>query len=82
VSNPMTGRIVIIPFLQGKLAPDGTLIEPDIDAISSGRGNCFLAKRRIEPAFSTSGILFDGPSQHQAGTSSFKKVRISRRTSK
>jgi len=29
----MTGRIVIIPFLQGKLAPDGTLIEPDIDAI-------------------------------------------------
>ncbi len=29
----MTGRIVIIPFLQGKLAPDGTLIEPDIDVI-------------------------------------------------
>ncbi len=29
----MTGRIVIIPFLQGKLAPDGTLTEPDIDAI-------------------------------------------------
>ena len=29
----MTGRIVIIPFLNGKLAPDGTLIEPDIDAI-------------------------------------------------
>jgi hypothetical protein len=29
----ITGRIVIIPFLQGKLAPDGTLIEPDIDAI-------------------------------------------------
>jgi len=29
----MTGRIVIIPFLQGKLAPDGTLIEPDIDDI-------------------------------------------------
>ncbi len=29
----MTGRIVIIPFLQGRLAPDGTLIEPDIDAI-------------------------------------------------
>jgi hypothetical protein len=29
----MTGRIVIIPFLHGKLAPDGTLIEPDIDAI-------------------------------------------------
>ena len=29
----MTGRIVIIPFLQGKLAPDGTLVEPDIDAI-------------------------------------------------
>ena len=29
----MTGRIVIIPFLQGKLAPDGTLFEPDIDAI-------------------------------------------------
>jgi len=28
-----TGRIVIIPFLHGKLAPDGTLIEPDIDAI-------------------------------------------------
>ena len=27
------GRIVIIPFLQGKLTPDGTLIEPDIDAI-------------------------------------------------
>ena len=27
------GRIVIIPFLHGKLAPDGTLIEPDIDAI-------------------------------------------------
>ena len=29
----MKGRIVIIPFLHGKLAPDGTLIEPDIDAI-------------------------------------------------
>ena len=29
----MTGRIVIIPFLQGKLAPDGRLVEPDIDAI-------------------------------------------------
>ncbi len=29
----MTGRIVIIPFIQGKLAPDGTLFEPDIDAI-------------------------------------------------
>ena len=29
----MTGRIVIIPFLHGKLAPDGTLVEPDIDAI-------------------------------------------------
>ena len=28
-----TGRIVIIPFLHGKLGPDGTLIEPDIDAI-------------------------------------------------
>jgi hypothetical protein len=28
-----TGRIVIIPFLHGKLAPDGTLIEPDMDAI-------------------------------------------------
>jgi len=28
-----SGRIVIIPFLQGKLGPDGTLIEPDIDAI-------------------------------------------------
>ena len=27
------GRIVIMPFLHGKLAPDGTLIEPDIDAI-------------------------------------------------
>ena len=27
------GRIVIIPFLHGKLAPDGTLIEPDIDAV-------------------------------------------------
>ena len=31
--NRMTGRIVIIPFLQGKLALDGTLVEPDIDAI-------------------------------------------------
>jgi hypothetical protein len=29
----ITGRIVIIPFLQGKLAPDGTMIEPNIDAI-------------------------------------------------
>jgi len=29
----MTGRIVIIPFLHGELAPDGTLVEPDIDAI-------------------------------------------------
>ena len=29
----MKGRIVIIPFLHGKLAPDGTLIEPDIDAM-------------------------------------------------
>lgn len=29
----ITGRIVIIPFLHGKLAPDGTLVEPDIDAI-------------------------------------------------
>jgi hypothetical protein len=27
------GRVVIIPFLQGKLGPDGTLIEPDIDGI-------------------------------------------------
>jgi hypothetical protein len=29
----MKGRIVIIPFLQGKVAPDGTLVEPDINAI-------------------------------------------------
>lgn len=29
----ITGRIVIIPFLHGKLGPDGTLVEPDIDAI-------------------------------------------------
>jgi hypothetical protein len=29
----MTGRIVIIPFLQGTLAPDGTLVEPNIDGI-------------------------------------------------
>ena len=29
----MTGRIVIIPFLNGKLASDGTLAEPDINAI-------------------------------------------------
>ena len=28
-----TGRIVIIPFLHGKLNADGMLIEPDIDAI-------------------------------------------------
>lgn len=28
-----TGRIVIIPFLHGKLAPGGKLIEPNIDAI-------------------------------------------------
>ncbi len=28
-----TGRIVIIPFLHGKLGPDGNLREPDIDAI-------------------------------------------------
>ena len=28
-----TGRIVIIPFLHGKLVDDGTLIEPDIDSI-------------------------------------------------
>ena len=28
-----TGRIVIIPFLHGKLAADGQLIEPDIDSI-------------------------------------------------
>jgi len=27
------GRVVIIPFLQGKLNFDGTVIEPDIDAI-------------------------------------------------
>ena len=27
------GRIVIIPFLQGKLNFDGTVTEPDIDAI-------------------------------------------------
>lgn len=27
------GRIVIIPFLHGKVTADGTLIEPDIDAI-------------------------------------------------
>ncbi len=27
------GRIVIIPFLHGKLAPNSTLVEPDIDAI-------------------------------------------------
>lgn len=27
------GRIVIIPFLQGKLASDGTLVEPEIDGI-------------------------------------------------
>jgi hypothetical protein len=27
------GRIVIIPFLQGKLNFDGTVVEPDIDAI-------------------------------------------------
>ena len=29
----ITGRIVIIPFLHGKLAPDGAMIEPNIDAI-------------------------------------------------
>ena len=28
-----TGRIVIIPFLQGKITAEGKLIEPDIDAI-------------------------------------------------
>jgi hypothetical protein len=28
-----TGRIVIIPFLHGKLADDGSLVEPEIDAI-------------------------------------------------
>ena len=28
-----TGRIVIIPFLQGKLTDDGTLVEPDVAAI-------------------------------------------------
>jgi hypothetical protein len=28
-----TGRIVIIPFLHGKITAGGTLIEPDIDAI-------------------------------------------------
>jgi hypothetical protein len=28
-----TGRIVIIPFLHGKLAANGTLVEPDIDSI-------------------------------------------------
>jgi hypothetical protein len=27
------GRIIIIPFLHGKITDDGTLIEPDIDAI-------------------------------------------------
>ena len=27
------GRIVIIPFLHGKLSADGSLVEPDIDAI-------------------------------------------------
>ena len=27
------GRIVIIPFLHGKLTADGTVVEPDIDAI-------------------------------------------------
>ena len=27
------GRIVIIPFLHGKIDADGSLIEPDIDAI-------------------------------------------------
>ncbi len=27
------GRIVIIPFLHGRLAPDGALIEPDMDGI-------------------------------------------------
>ena len=32
--KPMTeGRIVIIPFLHGKLDADGSLIEPDIDGI-------------------------------------------------
>lgn len=29
----MTGRIVIIPFLHRKLAPGGSLIEPDINGI-------------------------------------------------
>ena len=29
----LTGRIVIIPFLHGKLSADGSLVEPDIDAI-------------------------------------------------
>ena len=28
-----TGRIVIIPFLHGRLGPGGKLVEPDIDAI-------------------------------------------------
>jgi hypothetical protein len=28
-----TGRIVIIPFLHGKITAGGKLIEPDIDAI-------------------------------------------------
>ncbi|MEI8373329.1 MAG: hypothetical protein WCJ35_10915 [Planctomycetota bacterium] len=29
----MTGRIVIIPFIEGKVGPDGRLVEPDINAI-------------------------------------------------
>ena len=27
------GRVVIIPFLHGKLTADGKVVEPDIDAI-------------------------------------------------
>jgi len=29
----LTGRIIIIPFLQGKLTEEGALVEPNIDAI-------------------------------------------------
>ena len=29
----LEGRIVVIPFLQGKLTADGSLIEPDVEAI-------------------------------------------------
>jgi hypothetical protein len=58
-----TGRVVIIPFLHGKLTTDGTLVEPDMDAILEKwweRHPEFRDKERDFRIIRTKSFLIDG----------------------